>query len=204
MRGELMVALMVFSLSVIAQKTSSIELSYDLTPTKLTHYNLSKPGEFEQKYKQPYYYIATFKYNQGFKKSTLGLGVRGFWINGNEKSIGAQLDYYRRLLSCTGIRVSYGANFLWDSYQFKDNQKFQKFRIEMHTLKVIPNLKVEGRIASSLDWRVSAGLGAGLICSNFYRAEAYHYEEELVQSKELWSRPFLAPSIGAGIVKYLR
>ncbi|MBT8327939.1 MAG: hypothetical protein KJP21_09460, partial [Bacteroidia bacterium] len=118
-----------------AQSNSSLELAYDFVPSKLVHYNLSKPGSFDTKYRQPYSYIGTLKYNQGFKKNTIGLGVRGFWINGNEKSIGAQLDYYRDLQFEQPVKLSFGLSTIWDGYRFEDNQLRSQIKIDIHTIK---------------------------------------------------------------------
>ena len=203
MRGELMVALMVFSLSVIAQKTSSIELSYDFTPTKLTHYNLSKPGEFEQKYKQPYYYVSTLKFNQAFNRSTVGFGVRGFWLNGNEKSIGAQLDYYRDYQLSSPIILSFGVNTIWDSYRFKDNQERVKINIKQQSLKLLPNIKVTHSIKSS-SWHIKAmlGLGLGIGSTEYIEARQWSYNDAVVHSEGLMDEPYIVFGTGIGLVRH--
>ena len=201
MKVILLILFIPFSLYSFGQISSNIEYSYDFSPSRIVHYDLSKTGDYSTKYKQPYYYIGTLMYNQNINNSTIGFGVRGFWINGNEKSFGAQLDYYRYLPSCTGILVGYGANLQWDAYRFKDYQGLT-VRHRSQSIKLMPSVKLLWpAMRTKWGFKTSLGLGVG-ISSSEYTIQGFGWlQEESVDRQDLLSSPFIAPSFNIGVYR---
>ena len=195
---------LLLGVKTFAQTKSSLELSYDFTPSKLVYYDLSKPGSYETRSRQPFSYLGTLKYNRNFKKNTIGIGVRGFWLNRSEKSLGAQLDYYRNWKKEEQLTFSVGLSTIWDGYRFKYSLG-TKMKIDMHTVKMLPNVKLVYRLKDT-KWKLKAsgGLGIGFTGSEYWETQfSWTTEYESIHKQKLWSNPYLTANLGVGIVRDL-
>ena len=182
------------------QAGSGLEFSYDFVPVSIAHYDISNPGSFENKYRQPYNYLGTLKRTETFKNSTFGIVIRGFWLNGNEKTTGAQLDYYYTTKQNKPLRVCLGLSTLWTVYRFKANAL--DIRIQQHFLQVIPNIKLVHSIQNTAwDLKATAGIGVGCSSSEFNLKLYNQHEETNFHKQSLMSNPHFIAGVGIGLVR---